>query len=90
MEDVGLEVRDVEGLREHYALTTRAWVANLQDRWDDVVAEVGIGRARVWLLYLTASAVQFDRWSIALHQVLAVRPAEAGASHMPANRDGWA
>jgi cyclopropane-fatty-acyl-phospholipid synthase len=89
MEEVGLEVRDVEGLREHYARTTRAWVANLERSWDDVVAEVGIGRARVWLLYLTASAVQFDRWSIAIHQVLAVRPEDDGTSCMPATRDGW-
>ena len=30
LEDAGLEVRDVESLREHYALTLRAWVANLE------------------------------------------------------------
>ena len=29
MERAGFEVRDVESLREHYALTLRAWVANL-------------------------------------------------------------
>jgi len=31
----GFEVRHVEGLREHYPLTLRAWVHNLEDRWDD-------------------------------------------------------
>jgi cyclopropane-fatty-acyl-phospholipid synthase len=90
MEDVGLEVRDVEGLREHYAKTTRAWVANLQEHWDEAVAEVGIGRVRVWLLYLAASAVQFERWSIAIHQVLAVRPGADGTADLPATRAGWA
>lgn len=90
MEEAGIEVRDVEGLREHYALTTRAWVANLRQRWDDIVAEVGIGRARIWLLYLTASTIQFDHWSIAIHQVLGVKPLPGGASGMPPTRHGWA
>ncbi|MGH2636977.1 MAG: class I SAM-dependent methyltransferase [Actinomycetota bacterium] len=30
----GLEVRHVESLREHYALTLRAWVRNLEADWD--------------------------------------------------------
>ena len=30
LEEAGFEVRDVESLREHYALTLRAWVANLE------------------------------------------------------------
>ena len=30
MQRAGFEVRDVEKLREHYALTLRPWVANLR------------------------------------------------------------
>ena len=33
-----LEVIDVEALRQHYALTLRAWVRNLEEHWDDAVA----------------------------------------------------
>ncbi|MGH9074935.1 MAG: class I SAM-dependent methyltransferase, partial [Acidimicrobiales bacterium] len=33
MQVAGLEARDVECLREHYALTLRAWVANLERHW---------------------------------------------------------
>ena len=46
MQVAGLEVRHVESLREHYALTLRQWVANLERNWDDAVAAGGIGRAR--------------------------------------------
>ena len=56
----GFEVRHVEDLREHYALTLRRWVANLEANWDEAVAEVGEGRARVWRLYMAASAINFE------------------------------
>ena len=38
MQRAGFEVRDVESLREHYARTLRAWVANLEAHWDEAVA----------------------------------------------------
>jgi cyclopropane-fatty-acyl-phospholipid synthase len=89
MEAAGLEVRDVESLREHYARTLRAWVANLEGAWDDAVALVGSARARVWRLYMAASAVGFEDGGISLHQVLGVRTGPGGASGMPRTRDGW-
>jgi cyclopropane-fatty-acyl-phospholipid synthase len=69
-----LEVRHVESLREHYALTLRAWVANLEQHWDEAVELAGRGRARVWRLYMAASAVGFEQGRISIHQVLAERP----------------
>jgi cyclopropane-fatty-acyl-phospholipid synthase len=36
----------MEGLREHYALTLRAWVANLERSWHEAVLEAGEARAR--------------------------------------------
>ena len=44
MHDTGFEVRHEENLREHYALTTAAWSANLDAHWDEAVAEVGLAR----------------------------------------------
>ena len=38
LERAGFEVRDVESLREHYALTLRAWLTNLEDNWKEAVA----------------------------------------------------
>ncbi len=89
MERAGFEVRDVESLREHYALTLRAWVANLESRWDDAVALVGPGRARVWRLYMAASAIGFEDGGTSIHQVLGVKPDAHGRSGMPATRTGW-
>ena len=70
----GFEVRHLESIREHYGLTLRRWVANLEQRWDDAVAEVGPQRARVWRLYMAGSAVGFERHHLEVHQVLCVRP----------------
>ncbi len=89
MERVGFEVRDVESLREHYTRTLRAWVANLEGAWDSAVKMVGERRARVWRLYMAASANAFDEGAIAVHQVLGVRPTAGGASLMPPTRAGW-
>ena len=67
------EARHLEGLREHYALTLRAWVRNLEASWAEAVAEVGAARARIWRLYMAASAVNFELGNTQIHQVLAVR-----------------
>jgi cyclopropane-fatty-acyl-phospholipid synthase len=82
MQAAGLEVRHVESLREHYALTLRAWVSNLERNWDEAVAEVGAARARVWRLYMAASALNFEAGRTQVHQVLAVR-SDGGRSGMP-------
>jgi len=82
IQKAGFEARHVEGLREHYALTLREWVRNLENAWPRAVAEVGEGRARVWRLYMAASAVGFEAGRIQVHQVLAVKPA-GGSSGLP-------
>jgi cyclopropane-fatty-acyl-phospholipid synthase len=89
MEGAGFEVRDVESLREHYSRTLHAWVENLSAHWDDAVAVVGLPSARVWRLYMAASANAFDDGGLSVHQVLGVRPRADGASGMPATRQGW-
>lgn len=86
LERVGLEIRDVQALREHYPQTLRAWTANLHEHWDEAVALVGMQRTRVWELYLTASAMAFDRDRIGVNQTLAVRPTTTGDSRMPPTR----
>ena len=78
MEQAGLEIRDDESLREHYALTLRRWVANLSANRDAAIAEAGTERERVWRLYMTGSAVAFEAGDISVHQVLAAKP---GAPH---------
>jgi cyclopropane-fatty-acyl-phospholipid synthase len=82
----GLEARHVESLREHYALTLRQWVQNLEAGWDRAVAEAGEARARVWRLYMAASAVGFEANRIQIHQVLATKP-DRGRSGLPLRPD---
>ncbi|MEV0603001.1 cyclopropane-fatty-acyl-phospholipid synthase family protein [Streptomyces sp. NPDC050315] len=89
LEDAGFEVRDVEAIREHYALTLRQWVANLERHWDRAVRLTTPGRARVWRLYMAASALSFERNRIGVNQVLAVRTPEGGASGMPLRAREW-
>ncbi|OIK07324.1 SAM-dependent methyltransferase [Streptomyces monashensis] len=89
LERAGFEVRDVEAIREHYARTLRRWVANLEADWDRAVRLTGPGRARVWRLYMAASALSFERNRIGVNQVLAVRTPESGASGLPPRTRTW-
>jgi cyclopropane-fatty-acyl-phospholipid synthase len=89
LERAGFEVRDVESLREHYALTLRGWVANLEAEWVRAQRLTSPGRARVWRLYMAASALAFERNRIGVNQVLAVRTPEEGASGMPLRARTW-
>ncbi|HTR70105.1 MAG TPA: class I SAM-dependent methyltransferase [Mycobacteriales bacterium] len=87
MQDNGIEVRHEENLREHYARTLNAWCDNLDAHWDDAVTEVGLGRAKVWALYMAGSRLGFERRTIELHQVLGVRTDAHGSSGMPLRPD---
>jgi cyclopropane-fatty-acyl-phospholipid synthase len=83
MQSADFEVRHVESLREHYALTLRHWVANLESNWDEAVEEAGEARARVWRLYMAGSAVNFEAGRTQVHQVLGVPQSDDGTSGMP-------
>ncbi|WP_375491630.1 class I SAM-dependent methyltransferase [uncultured Jatrophihabitans sp.] len=86
LEGVGFEVRDVQALREHYTLTLRAWLANLERGWADAVAASSAARARIWRLYIAGSALAFRANRIGVNQVLAVRPGPRGRSGLPLAR----
>ncbi len=87
MNDAGFEVRHEENFREHYAKTLQAWGDNLEERWEEAVADVGLGRARVWRLYMAACRLGFERDNIQLHQVLGVKVGDRGRSGFPWR--GW-
>jgi cyclopropane-fatty-acyl-phospholipid synthase len=87
MHDNGFEVRHSENLREHYARTLEGWCANLDEHWDEAVAEVGEPTARVWRLYMAGSRLGFERNQIQLHQMLGVRVGDHGAAGMPLRPD---
>jgi cyclopropane-fatty-acyl-phospholipid synthase len=86
LEGVGFEVRDVESLREHYELTLRAWLANLEDNWKVAVVHSSDGRARVWRLYMAGSTMGFMANRLGVNQILAVKTDALGRSGMPSTR----
>ncbi|MCF3134319.1 SAM-dependent methyltransferase [Streptomyces olivochromogenes] len=89
LERAGFEVRDVESIREHYALTLRRWVTRLEDDWPRAIRLTSPGRARVWRLYMAACALAFERNRIGVNQVLAVRTPAPGASGLPLRTRTW-
>ena len=89
IQDNGLEVRHVENLREHYALTLAAWSRNLEKHWDEARKEVSLGTAKVWGVYMAGSRLAFERNEIELHHVLAVKTDKRGKSNWPL-RPTWA
>jgi cyclopropane-fatty-acyl-phospholipid synthase len=89
LERAGLEVRDVESLREHYEMTLRQWAGRLDARWDEAVRIAGKARALVWHLYMTGAAVSFHLGTLGIHQVLVVRADPQGGSNVPLTRRDW-
>jgi cyclopropane-fatty-acyl-phospholipid synthase len=65
-------------------------VRNLEADWDRGVAEVGEGRARVWRLYMAASALNVEAGRTQVHQMLAVRldDGRSGLALRPRFEDG--
>jgi cyclopropane-fatty-acyl-phospholipid synthase len=85
--DAGLEVQHAENLRQHYALTLAAWNRNLVEHWDECVADVGVGKARVWGLYMAGARLAFELNELQLHQILATKPTADGTSPYPLRHD---
>jgi cyclopropane-fatty-acyl-phospholipid synthase len=85
-ESAGFEVRDVENLREHYARTLRAWVANLTAHREEVVGMTDARTERIWRLYMAGSARGFALGRMGLMQTLLAKPRTDGTSCVPPTR----
>jgi len=81
-EAAGFEVRDVENLREHYALTLRHWVRGLEARRQEAIQATDEVTYRTWRLFMAASAHGFESGWLNVNQTLLSKP-EAGRSHLP-------
>ncbi len=85
----GLEIRDVQVMREHYPRTVAAWARALEDQWDQAVALIGEEQARVWRLYLAGGALAFEQNRMGVDQILLVKPTGCGDAQMPASPVEW-
>lgn len=79
------EVRDVENLREHYALTLQNWVGRLEKSHSEAARLAGEAVYRTWRLYMSVSARLFETAQIGIHQTLLSKPAY-GKSSLPMSR----
>ncbi len=81
----GFEVRDVESLREHYALTARHWIRNLEAQHAEVVRLKDERTYRIWRLYLAAGVQELERGRANIFQALLSKSGR-GAAEVPLTR----
>ena len=85
-EAAGFELRDVEALREHYAMTLRHWLRRLEAKEREAIRQVGDKRYRTWRLYLLAAINGFRSGSNNIVQMVLAKPGSDGTSGMPLTR----
>ncbi len=85
LERNGFEVHDVEGWREHYQRTCKLWHDRLLANYDAAVREVGEVKTRMWLIYLAACSIAFERNGVCLYQTLSSKR-KRGPSGLPPTR----
>lgn len=85
-ERAGLEARDVENWREHYALTLRHWVRRLESHRDEALRLVDERAYRVWRLYMAGCSHAFTTARLSVHQALLAVSDARGRSAVPWSR----
>ena len=86
MESSGFEVHDVEGWRDHYALTCKHWAQRLSDRRDEAIAHVGEEKFRMWQFYLAGVSLALGDGSACIFQTVGTKHKAKGHSGMPPTR----
>lgn len=86
-ETAGFEVRDVENLREHYALTLRHWFERLRANRRRAVEISGEAMFRLWEMYLAGSAYHFETARININQTLFAKAPVGSRIQAPRTRE---
>lgn len=84
----GFEVRDVENLREHYALTLEEWLSQLEAHEAEIEKLSDAATFRIFRLYLAGAAHEFRAGRLNLHQTLLLKGG-AGVPRAPLTRRDW-
>lgn len=87
-ETAGFELRDLESLREHYALTLRHWLKRLESAAAAAITATDETTYRIWRLYMAGSAHGFDLGRLNVYQALLIKP-DQGTSGLPLTRADW-
>jgi len=70
MQEGGLEVRDVENLRRHYARTCALWAENFERNAERIRQTAEPKTFRIWHVYLAGCAYAFAHDWISLYQIV--------------------
>ncbi|WP_296942317.1 cyclopropane-fatty-acyl-phospholipid synthase family protein [uncultured Massilia sp.] len=70
MQEGGLEVRDVENLRRHYARTCALWTENFERNAERIRQTADPKTFRIWHVYLAGCAYAFAHDWISLYQIV--------------------
>jgi cyclopropane-fatty-acyl-phospholipid synthase len=70
MQEGGLEVRDVENLRRHYARTCAIWTDNFEANAERIRQLTDPKRFRIWHVYLAGCTWAFNHDDISLYQIV--------------------
>jgi len=87
----GFEVRDVESLREHYALTLKHWLRRYEAQEAQIQYMLGAVGYRRWRIYLAGARWAFESGYNSIHQALLYKAidGQGAGAHLPLNRDDW-
>ena len=87
-ESTGFEIRDVENLREHYALTLTHWLRNLERNTERGRQIAGDTIYFAWRAHMAESVHAVRAGHMGFYQVLLSKP-KRGASRFPLTRRDW-
>ncbi|GGY39801.1 SAM-dependent methyltransferase [Parvularcula lutaonensis] len=82
---IGLEVMDVECLREHFFLTLKAWEERLAANREAAVKEAGEARTSLWQIYFALFIKGFERGASSNYAITAVKR-QPGRTALPLDR----
>ncbi len=87
----GFEVRDVESLREHYALTLKNWLARYEAQAATIRGMLGAVGYRRWRIYLAGARWAFEAGYNSIHQALLYKSRAGNGAHddLPLTRADW-
>ncbi len=86
MEAHKFEVHDVEGWRDHYALTCKLWCKKLSENEAAAIQMVGEEKYRLWILYLAGVSFAIQDGSACIYQTIGRKHGSKGLSGMPGTR----
>jgi cyclopropane-fatty-acyl-phospholipid synthase len=87
-ESTGFDIRDVENLREHYALTLTHWLRNLERTAERGCQIAGNNIHHAWRMRIADSIHAIRAGRAGFYQVLLSKP-KRGSSGLPLTRRDW-